>query len=77
MIEVLDNILPGVNSSNTLLYGVETKYYSSKIKVSKDLETNITGLYAIGDGAGVTRSLVQASISGIIAGRAINKKIGE
>ncbi len=75
MIEVLDNIIPGVNSSNTLLYGVETKYYSSKIKVSKDLETTISGLYAIGDGAGVTRSLVQASISGIIAGRAINRNL--
>ncbi len=77
MIEALDHIMPGVNSSNTLLYGVETKYYSSKIKVSNDLETKIKGLYAVGDGAGVTRSLVQASISGLIAGRAINEKIAE
>ncbi|MHA2306349.1 MAG: NAD(P)/FAD-dependent oxidoreductase [Candidatus Hodarchaeales archaeon] len=53
MIEALDNIMPGVNSNNTLLYGVETKYYSSKIKVSNELETEIKGLYAIGDGAGI------------------------
>ncbi|MHA2095101.1 MAG: NAD(P)/FAD-dependent oxidoreductase [Candidatus Hodarchaeales archaeon] len=75
MIEALDHIMPGVNSSNTLLYGIETKYYSSKIKVSDTLETKITGLYAVGDGAGVTRSLVQASISGLIAGRAIKENI--
>lgn len=75
MIEALDNIMPGVNSNNTLLYGVETKYYSTKIKVSNDLETEVNGLYAIGDGAGITRSLVQASVSGLIAGRSINKRI--
>jgi uncharacterized FAD-dependent dehydrogenase len=75
MIEALDNIMPGVNSNNTLLYGVETKYYSSKIKVSKELETEIEGLYAIGDGAGITRSLVQASVSGIVAARSIQRKI--
>ena len=75
MIEALDNIMPGVNSNNTLLYGVETKYYSTKIKVTDDLETEVNGLYAIGDGAGITRSLVQASVSGLIAGRSINKRI--
>jgi uncharacterized FAD-dependent dehydrogenase len=72
-IHALDNIMPGINSNNTLLYGIETKYYSSKIKVSSDLETEISGLYAIGDGSGITRSLVQASISGLIAARAIIK----
>ncbi|MHA1973668.1 MAG: NAD(P)/FAD-dependent oxidoreductase [Candidatus Hodarchaeales archaeon] len=75
MIEILDKIIPGVNSNNTLLYGVETKYYSSKVKLSENLETEIQGLYAIGDGAGVTRSLVQASISGIVAARAILSKL--
>ncbi|MCK4849052.1 MAG: FAD-dependent oxidoreductase, partial [Candidatus Heimdallarchaeota archaeon] len=71
MLEALDQIMPGVNSSNTLLYAVETKYYSNKIKLTDNLETEIPGLYAIGDGAGVTRSLVQASVSGLIAGRSI------
>ena len=75
MIEALDAIIPGVNSNNTLLYGVETKYYSNKLKLTEELETEIKGLYAIGDGAGVTRSLVQASISGLVAARSIKKKL--
>ncbi len=74
MIEVLDNIIPGVNSNNTLLYGVETKYYSNLIKLTQNLETKINGFYAIGDGAGLTRSLVQASVSGLVAARSIKKK---
>ena len=77
MIEALDNIIPGVNSNNTLLYGAETKYYSSQTKLSKDLETEIHGLYTIGDGAGVTRSLVQSSVSGMIAGKSIVGKLQE
>ncbi len=75
MLEVLDQIMPGVNSSNTLLYAVETKYYSSKIKLTDNLETEIKGLYGIGDGAGVTRSLVQASVSGLVAARSIKSMI--
>jgi uncharacterized FAD-dependent dehydrogenase len=75
MLEALDQIMPGVNSSNTLLYAVETKYYSSKIKLTDDLETEIKGLFGIGDGAGVTRSLVQASVSGLVAARAIKSKL--
>jgi uncharacterized FAD-dependent dehydrogenase len=75
MLEALDKIIPGVNSNNTLLYGVETKYYSSKIKLSTELETEIKGLYAIGDGAGITRSLAQSSVSGLIAARSIKKRM--
>jgi uncharacterized FAD-dependent dehydrogenase len=75
MLEALDQIMPGVNSSNTLLYAVETKFYSSKIKLSDNLETEIKGLYGIGDGAGVTRSLVQASVSGLVAARSIKSMI--
>jgi len=77
MIEALDHIIPGVNSTNTLLYGVETKYYSSQIKLTDELETEIPNLYAIGDGAGITRSLAQASVSGIVAARSICRKIKE
>ena len=76
MLEALDQIMPGVNSSNTLLYAVETKFYSSKIKLSDNLETEIKGLYGIGDGAGVTRSLVQASVSGLVAARSIKSLLG-
>ncbi|MFX0208346.1 MAG: NAD(P)/FAD-dependent oxidoreductase [Candidatus Hodarchaeota archaeon] len=75
MIEALNNIIPGVNSDNTLLYGVETKYYSSQIKLSNELETEISGLFAIGDGAGITRSLAQSSVTGLIAARSIKRKL--
>jgi len=71
MIEVLDRLVPGVNSKNTLLYGVEVKFYSSRVKLKSTLETEIKNLYAIGDGAGITRGLVQSSASGIIAARSI------
>lgn len=75
MLKALDQIAPGVNSRNTLLYGVEVKFYSSRLKLTQNLETEISNLYAVGDGAGVTRGLIQASISGVIVGKEIGKKI--
>lgn len=72
-LRALDNIAPGLYSKATLLYGVEAKFYSSKIEVDNNLETKIQGLYAIGDGAGITRGLMQASVSGILAARHILK----
>lgn len=75
MLDVLDNIVPGVASGDTLLYGVETKFYSCRLRLSSNLETDIKNMYAIGDGAGVSRGLVHASISGVIATRDILKKI--
>jgi uncharacterized FAD-dependent dehydrogenase len=75
MLKALDVIAPGVNSRNTLLYGVEVKFYSSRLRLSHDLETMIRNLYAAGDGAGVTRGLMQASVSGILAARAVGKKL--
>lgn len=75
MLQALDQIAPGVNSRNTLLYGVEVKFYSSRLQLSQSLETQIHHLYAVGDGAGVTRGLMQASISGILAARDIGKKL--
>ncbi len=71
MILAMDKLTPGVYSKNTLLYGVEVKFYSSRLKLSKSMETEVKGLYAIGDGAGVTRGLVQSSCSGVIAARGI------
>jgi uncharacterized FAD-dependent dehydrogenase len=73
MLEALDNVAPGVNSGDTLLYGVEVKYYSLRMKLSQTLETEIRNLYAVGDGAGVTRGLIQASVSGVVAARAAGK----
>lgn len=71
MLEALDKLMPGIWSKHTLLYGVEVKFYSSRVKVSPCMETAIAGLYGAGDGAGITRSLAQASASGVQAARSI------
>lgn len=76
MLEALDNIAPGVNSEHTLLYGVEVKFYSLQLKLSETLETSVSGLYAVGDGAGVSRGLIQSSVSGVLAARSIIAQIG-
>jgi uncharacterized FAD-dependent dehydrogenase len=74
MLEALDKVVPGVNSRNTLLYGVEVKFYSSRLQLNSNLETEIENLYAVGDGAGVTRGLIQASVAGTVAARSILNK---
>jgi len=74
MLEALDKLAPGVNSRNTLLYGVEAKFYSSRMKLTGGFETEVRNLYAIGDGAGITRGLVQSSCSGVVAARSILAK---
>ena len=71
MIHALDEVAPGVASRHTLLYGVEVKFYSSRLRLSVELETEVHNLFAIGDGAGITRGLVQASAAGLVAARAI------
>jgi len=75
MLHALDNLAPGVASRHTLLYGVEVKFYSSALELSDKLETRISNLFAIGDGAGVTRGLAQASASGVIAAKEIAARI--
>jgi len=74
MLEALDELCPGVASDGTLLYGVEVKFYSSRIGVDASLETEVENLYAIGDGAGITRGLMQSSVSGIVTARDILAK---
>lgn len=74
MLEAMDQIAPGIFSKYTLLYGVEVKFYSSRIKLSKQLETEIRNLFVIGDGAGITRGLIQSSASGILVGREIQRR---
>lgn len=76
MLEALDTIAPGVNSHNTLLYGVEVKFYSSRLELSSQLESRLPNLFAAGDGAGVTRGLMQASASGIIVAEEIKNREG-
>jgi len=74
MLKALDKIAPGVNSGNTLLYGAEVKFYSMLPKLTESLETEIDNLFAVGDGAGVSRGLIQASVSGVVAANAIGKR---
>lgn len=71
MIHALDEIAPGVASRHTLLYGVEVKFYSCRLQLSDELETEVHNLFAAGDGAGITRGLVQASATGLVTARAI------
>jgi uncharacterized FAD-dependent dehydrogenase len=71
MLYAMDNLTPGVDSPHTLLYGVEVKFYSSRLQLSSNLETEINNLFATGDGAGVSRGLVQASASGVIAAQEV------
>jgi uncharacterized FAD-dependent dehydrogenase len=71
MLEAMDAIAPGVNARDTLLYGVEVKFYSARPELDEALQTPVKNLFAVGDGAGVTRGLVQASVAGVIAARSI------
>ncbi len=75
MLEALDQLAPGVNSMHTLLYGVEVKFYSLKLRLAPGLETEVANLFAVGDGAGVSRGLVQASASGVLAARSIATRV--
>lgn len=75
MIDALDKIAPGVNSKHTLLYGVEVKFYSMQLKLTNSLETEKENLFAVGDGAGVSRGLIQASASGVIAAKEIARRM--
>lgn len=75
MLLALDKVTPGIASDETLLYGVEVKFYSNKVVVNSDFETSISGLRAIGDGASVTRGLQQASANGLSVAESILKKM--
>jgi len=75
MLQAMDKMLPGVASRHTLLYGVEVKFYSARLELSRQLETEVENLFAAGDGAGVTRGLIQASASGVVAAQAILQRI--
>ncbi|MCX6003784.1 MAG: FAD-dependent oxidoreductase, partial [Chloroflexi bacterium] len=74
MMQALDKLAPGVASNHTLLYGVEVKFYSGRLQLTPNLETEIGNMFAVGDGAGVSRGLIQASASGVIAAREIIRR---
>ena len=75
MIYALDKIAPGTANDDTLLYGVEVKFYNMEVSIDEHLETKYKGLYIIGDGSGVTHSLSHASASGVYVAREIAKVV--
>ena len=74
MLQAMDKLAPGVASHHTLLYGIEVKFYSSRPQLSPSLETEVSNMFAVGDGAGVSRGLIQASVSGVVAAREILRR---
>ena len=74
MIYALDKVAPGTANDDTLLYGVEVKFYNMEVEVSEKLESRHPGLYIIGDGSGITHSLSHASASGVHVARNITEK---
>ncbi len=70
-LEVLNHIIPGVASDSTLLYAPEIKYYAMEMEVESNMQTNMRGLFVAGDGAGLSRDLINASATGVLAGRGI------
>ena len=77
MIYALDKIAPGTANDDTLLYGVEVKFYNMEVEIDEHLETKHKGLYIIGDGSGVTHSLSHASASGVVVAREIDRASGK
>jgi len=75
MIYALDKLAPGTANYDTLLYGVEVKFYSSTLKLTTELESELKNMFAVGDGAGITRGLAQAGASGVRAARAISARL--
>ena len=75
MLTAMDKLAPGVTSPDTLLYGIEVKFYSSRLELTENLETEIPNMFAIGDGAGVSRGLIQAAASGVVAAREIVRRV--
>jgi len=73
-LEVLDKIIPGVASDSTLLYAPEIKFYAMKLTVDNQMETTIKNLFAAGDGAGLSRDIINAAATGVLAARGILKR---
>ena len=76
MIYALDKIAPGTANDDTLLYGVEVKFYNMEVELDENLETRYPGFYCIGDGSGVTHSLSHASASGVFVANRIIEELG-
>jgi len=74
MLQAMDKLTPGIASPHTLLYGVEVKFYSWRPQLSPSLETEVSNMFAAGDGAGISRGLIQASASGVVTAREILRR---
>lgn len=73
-IQAVDIVVPGFASTETLLYSPELKFYSNRVKMDADLETNVRGLHCLGDSSGWTRGLMMASVMGVLMGRKLREK---
>ena len=73
-IQAVDHVVPGFASEETLLYSPELKFYSNRVKMDKDLHTNVRGLYCLGDACGWTRGLMMASVMGVLMARQLLKE---
>ena len=73
-IQAMDQVVPGFASYETLLYSPELKFYSNRIKMDENLNTNVKGLHCLGDSSGWTRGLMMASSMGVIMGRILAKE---
>ena len=76
-IQAVDKVVPGFASEETLLYSPELKFYSNRVKMDKDFDTNIKGLHCLGDSSGWTRGLMMASMMGVLMGQKLAKQDGE
>jgi uncharacterized FAD-dependent dehydrogenase len=76
MLQAMERLCPGVAAPDTLLYGIEVKFYSFRPPLTDNLETEIGNMFAVGDGTGISRGLVQASASGLVAACEILRRIG-
>ncbi|MEM2247203.1 MAG: FAD-dependent oxidoreductase, partial [Thermoproteota archaeon] len=75
-LKAMDKLVPGIFSKqDTLLYGVEAKFYSSRVELNSNCETTVKNLFAIGDGAGITRGLSQAAASGLYVGQVVSERL--
>ncbi|HJC07541.1 MAG TPA: FAD-dependent oxidoreductase [Candidatus Gemmiger stercorigallinarum] len=75
-IKMMDQVVPGFAAPETLLYSPELKFYSNKVKMDTDLETNLAGLHCLGDSSGWTRGLMMASVMGVLMGRKLIENHG-
>jgi uncharacterized FAD-dependent dehydrogenase len=75
-LEMLDRVMPGINSDSTLIYGPEIKFYAMRIATDNNLRTQVPNLFVAGDGAGVSRGIVGAAATGLVAAKGITKHLG-